>query len=65
MIARTGAVAIAAAPATAAPAATNGNASRPGPQRHPHPLCQHRADASDDGRTIALATKRPTAATRT
>jgi len=63
-MARTGAVAIAAAPATTAPAATNGKASRPGPQRHPHPLFQHRADASDIGRTITLATKRPTAATR-
>src|SRR5215831_2613459 len=63
-MARTGAVATAAAPATTAPAATNGKASRPGPQRHPHPLYQHRADASDAGRTIALATTRPMAATR-
>jgi hypothetical protein len=60
-MARTGAVAIAAAPATTAPAATNGKASRPAPQ--PHPWCQHRADASVDGRNIALAANRPTAAT--
>jgi hypothetical protein len=47
-----------------APAATNGKASRPGPQRDPHPLCQHRADASEFGKTIALATNRPTVGRR-
>jgi hypothetical protein len=47
-----------------APAATNGKASRPGPQRDPHPLCQHRADASELGKTIALATNRPMAGRR-
>jgi hypothetical protein len=42
----------------------NGQASGPGPQRHPHPLFQHRADASDVGITKTLTSKRPITATR-